>query len=100
MNTKKQSPAKQTPVHAIRRGETMASISLGQSNCGYVYFQFSLSRAWKSMSTGKEAHGNSFFDTNEEDLIQVIREASAWIRAKLQMNLNAQMPATQVEPEE
>ena len=88
MNEKKKSNTKNKPEHVVRQGEATAVINLRQSNAGYAYYDFSLSRCWSSLSTAKEAHGVSFFDKHEEDLIKVIREASAWIRAKLQGNLS------------
>ena len=80
---KKQAAPKQKPEHVIRRGEVAATIDLRQSNCGYVYYGYSLGKSWRSMTTGKETHGSSFFAKNEEDIIQVVREASAWIREKM-----------------
>jgi hypothetical protein len=88
MNDKKKTSGKNKPEHVVRRGEVAAEVCLKQSNSGYAYFDFSLSRCWNSMATGKEAHGNSFFEKHEDDLIQAIREASAWIRVKLQGNLS------------
>jgi hypothetical protein len=92
MNDKKTTNSKSQPEHVVRCGEVMATICLRQSNAGYAYYDFSLGRCWRSMATGKEAHGNSFFNKNEEDLIQAIREASAWIQARLQ-RVPSQQPA-------
>ena len=61
MNEKKKT-AKQKPEHEIRCGVVTASIYLRQSNCGFPYYDFSLSRVWESVTTGKQAHGTSFFD--------------------------------------
>jgi len=41
------------PVHVIRDGAIAASIWLKQSPTGYYYYDYSLSRSWKSASTGK-----------------------------------------------
>ena len=82
MSDKKQTNIKQKPEHEISCGTVIASIYLRQSNCGFPYYDFSLSRTWKSMTTGKPAHGTSFFDKNETDLIQAIRKACTWVRDK------------------
>ena len=84
MTGKKQNNGKQVAVHTIRCGEVTASIYLRQSNAGFAYYDFSLGRCWKSMGTGKESHGSTFFVKNEQDLVQAIREASEWLREKMQ----------------
>ncbi|OHB65850.1 MAG: hypothetical protein A2V70_16665 [Planctomycetes bacterium RBG_13_63_9] len=88
MNDKKKASDKNQPEHVIRSGEVRAVICHRQSNAGYAYLDFSLSRCWNSMATGKEAHGNSFFDRHEDDLIRAVREAAAWIRTNLQSNFS------------
>ncbi len=75
---------KQKPVHTIRHGEAVASIVPMQSNSGYTYHTFKLTHCWTSMTTGKEAHSDSFFPKHEDDIILCVREAAAWIRLKLQ----------------
>jgi hypothetical protein len=84
MNDKKKANVKQTPEHIIRCGEVTAEIHLRQSNAGYPYRDFVLTRTWNSMSTGHEARGSSFFDRNEQDIIQAVRETVTWIRQHLQ----------------
>lgn len=98
MINKKPTSAKQTPVHVIRCGEVAASIYVRQSNAGYAYFDFVLSRCWTSMASGKEAHGNSFFDRNEQDLTCAIHEATDWIRSKLQPSLGDQPLTSEDNP--
>ena len=84
MNEKKKSnQTKQKPEHTIRHGEVTASIYMRQSNCGYPYYDFALTRSWKSMTTGKEAHGTTFFVKNRQDLVKVINEASNWIHQRM-----------------
>jgi len=80
---KKQTTPKKKPEHVVQRGGVIGSIHLRQSNCGFPYFDFSLSRTWKSAATGKDSHGSTFFDRNEEELLEVIREICAWIRRKM-----------------
>ena len=67
------------PVSVIRKGAIAASIWQRQSPSGYAYFDFSLSRSWKSKSTDKTGYSLNFFETNEADLVEVIQKASAWI---------------------
>ncbi len=97
MNDKKKTTAKNKAEHTIRCGEVTAAIYLRQSNAGFVYFDFVLGRAWRSQTTGTEAHGSSFFEKNEQDLIRAVKEASAWIRTKVQSDLpNQQSDAERV----
>ena len=67
------------PVSVIRKGAIAASIWQRQSPSGYAYFDFSLSRSWKSKSTDKTGYSRNFFETNDADLVEVIQKASAWI---------------------
>lgn len=67
------------PVNVIRRGAIAASIWRRQSPSGYAYFDFSLSRSWKSMSSDKTGYSKNFFDRNVPELQEVIEEASRWI---------------------
>ena len=78
--TKKAAGEKGTkPVHVVRIGAIAASIWLRQGQNGYAYYDFTLSRSWKSMNTGKEGYSTTFFERNAEDLTRVISEAAAWI---------------------
>ena len=81
--TKKNQPEGESvdPVHVVRKGAIAASIWQRQSPSGFGYFDFSLSRSWKSMSTEKTGYSKSFFESNQADLIEVIQLASAWITA-------------------
>lgn len=67
------------PVIVIRKGAIAASVWQRQSPSGYGYFDFSLSRSWKSKSTEKTGYSRNFFETNDGDLVEVIQKASAWI---------------------
>ena len=82
MTDKKPTANRQKPVHTIRCGEVVVCIYRRQSNGGYVYHDFVLGRCWRGVSTGKEAHGGTFFEKNEEDLVRAIREASTWLRER------------------
>jgi hypothetical protein len=67
------------PIVVIRKGAIAASVWRRQSPSGYAYYDYSLSRSWKSMSTEKQGYSKNFFETNEADLVEVIAKASAWI---------------------
>ena len=67
------------PVFVVRRGAVAASIWKRQSPSGFAYFDYSLSRSWKSMSTDKTGYSKNFFDTNLSQLQEVVNEASEWI---------------------
>lgn len=76
---KKKAVGIETPVHTIRAGAVGASIWRRQSPAGYVYFDFSLTRSWKSLSSGNTGYSKNFFAKNHEELLQVIQQASQWI---------------------
>ena len=67
------------PVQTVREGAVAASIWRRQSPSGYAYYDFSLSRSWKSMSSGKTGYSKNFFEHNREELVRVIEKAAAWI---------------------
>ncbi len=78
--TKKKRPAAiETPVHTIRSGAVAASIWRRQSPAGYVYFDYSLTRSWKSLSSGNTGYSKNFFSKNQQELLQVIDQATKWI---------------------
>ena len=86
MATKKQTTAKQTLVHTIRVGEIVADIHRRQSNAGFSYYDYTLSRQF-AMATGRQATGTSFFDRSEHDILEAVRAASAWIRERVQSDI-------------
>lgn len=67
------------PAHTVREGAIAASIWLRQSPSGFPYYDFTLSRSWKSMSTGRTGYSKSFFDRNKAELLNVIELAVSWI---------------------
>jgi len=67
------------PAHTVRRGAIAANIWRRHTKAGAEYFDFSISRAWKSESSGKQGYSTNFFARNESELLEVIQEASAWI---------------------
>lgn len=77
------------PVHVVRKGAVAASVWQRQSPSGYAYYDFSLSRSWKSMSSDKMGYSRNFFETNQTDLIEVIQKVSAWITEKRESEKNS-----------
>lgn len=77
------------PVQVVRKGAIAASIWRRQSPSGFAYYDFSLSRSWKSMSSEKTGYSRNFFETNQTDLIEVIAKASAWIIEKRESEKNS-----------
>ena len=72
------------PVQVIRHGAIAASVWKRQSPSGFAYYDFTLSRSWKSLGTGKAGYSKSFFGANEAELVEVIQKASAWIASQPQ----------------
>lgn len=69
----------ETPVHMIREGDVAASIWRRMSPAGYEYFDFSLCRSWKSLSTASTGSSKNFFAKNQDEIIKVVAQASRWI---------------------
>lgn len=67
------------PVHVVRVGAVAASIWLRRSSAGSPYFEFSLSRSWKSLTSGKTGYSKDFFSRNRTELVSVVEKAAAWI---------------------
>lgn len=80
MKGKSKSSAAKTPEHVIKCGQVAAHIHRRQSNTGFSYLDFSLNRSWTSQATGKAQSGSSFFDYNEADLVEAVRQVCRWIR--------------------
>lgn len=76
---KKKAASTETPVHTIRAGSVAASIWRRQSPSGYVYFDFSLARSFKSLSSGNTGGSRNFFARNRHELTEVIDQACRWI---------------------
>lgn len=86
MSDKKKTNGKSEPEHVVCSGEVRATITMRQSNSGYCYLDFPLTRQWAARASGKQATGNSFFEKHEEDLVDAVRQACLWIRNRLQNN--------------
>lgn len=72
-------PETAEPVHTVREGAVAASIWQRQSLSGYAYYDFSLSRSWKSMSSDKTGYSKNFFSRNREEILRVVEKACDWI---------------------
>ena len=83
MTNKQQTNSKQVPIKVLVFGEITASVFEKQSLTGYRFYDYELARVWKSMSTKREAHGNSFFERNLDDIVAAARAASACIHTML-----------------
>jgi hypothetical protein len=82
LEPKKKKKPTETPVHTIREGSVAASIWLRQSPAGFAYYDFSLTRSWKSLSSGNTGSSKNFFARNQKELAVVINKACAWIIAQ------------------
>lgn len=82
-NTKSKEKAqngKTDPIKTIRNGAIAASIWKRQTPTGFEYLDFSLSRSWKMKSGEKQGYSQSFFEKNEEALVDVITQVCDYIR--------------------
>lgn len=70
---------KNQPVKMVRYGAIAASIWQRQAQGGYAYFDFTISRSWKSQNGEKAGYSQNFFETNCDALVRCVQEASAWI---------------------
>jgi hypothetical protein len=67
------------PIKTFRNGAVGGSVWLKQSNTGYWYYDLSLSRSWKSMTSGKEGYSSNFFERNRADLHATIDDCCDYI---------------------
>ena len=81
------------PIKMIRHGAVAASIWRRQSPSGFEYFDFSLSRSWKTQKSGREGYSPNFFANNETELLATVNEAASWIAGQ-QASLPAEQEAT------
>ena len=70
------------PAKVVRYGAVAASIWKRQGPNGFEYFDFSLSRSWKSQTTEREGYSSNFFARNQVDLAKTVEEASEWIESQ------------------
>ena len=81
------------PVQVIRDGAIAASIWQRQGPSGYAYYDFTLSRSWKSVSSGRTGYSKNFFSRNSEELLSVIHKATEWIAEREPQQAAAQSEA-------
>ncbi|BBO34329.1 hypothetical protein [Lacipirellula parvula] len=79
ISSERKSQEPRDPVHIIREGAIAASIWKRQGPSGFAYFDFTLSRSWKSASTERTGYSKNYFSRNVEELISVSRKAADWI---------------------
>jgi hypothetical protein len=80
LDAKKKKPiVAETPVHTIREGAVAAAIWRRQSPSGFAYYDFSLTRSWKSLSSGNTGYSRNFFSCNRAELRNIIDKASQLI---------------------
>lgn len=79
------------PIHVIREGAISASIYRRQSPSGYAYLDFSLTRSWKTQTSGKTGCSTNYFALNRNELVAAIDSAAAWIDKN--DNLEAAVPS-------
>jgi hypothetical protein len=94
MTEKKQTAKKQQPVHVIHAGEATggvtAEVYIFQSNTGFPYLGYTISRRWNSRATGKETTGVIFFENSSNALVDVVQKVAEWLRTEGQAVLAAE----------
>jgi hypothetical protein len=80
-------------AHTIRDGAIAASVWKRQSQTGFPYFEFSLSRSYASISSGKKGYRSNFFARNKEQLVKVVSEACDWCAQHEQENFSDKLAA-------
>ncbi len=78
--TKNRKGNSQKPIKTFRVGAIAANVWKRQTSTGFEYLDFSLSRSWKLKSGEKEGYSTSFFHNNEDALLDVVEQASEFIR--------------------
>ena len=80
MNDKDKKKDGPKPIRTFRRGAIAANVWKRQTATGFEYLEYSLSRSWKTKDGKKEGYSSNFHDRNVDQLIEVIHEATAFIR--------------------
>lgn len=95
---KSKSPSEsRKPVKTFRSGAVGASVWMKQSNTGLIYYDFSLSRSWKSFASGKEGYSANFFDANRDEVKAVVDQCCDYIEELGRAGLSDFPPETQVK---
>jgi hypothetical protein len=93
MNGKRKSTTKQSVIHTITIGSCSAIIELKASNSGYKFLTYRIVRSFVT-STNRTNSSACLFESNEQDVIDTVRAASAWIRANAKAVLAGEWPAS------
>jgi hypothetical protein len=86
-------------LHVFSSGEVRCTLKERQSNSGFVYPDFELTRQWSSQVTGRQATGSTFFLKHADDLIKVIQQSAAWLREDYPSSTTADADQTSENPE-
>lgn len=71
--------ATKAPMKVIREGAIAASIWERQGVNG-TFYEYTLSRSWKSQDGAKSGYSTNFTARNAEQLVKVIEQATQYIR--------------------
>lgn len=80
-------------VHTVRDGAIAANIWKRQSQTGFPYFEFSLSRSYASVTSGKKGYRSNFFARNKDQLLKVVDQACDWCAENEQENFSEKAAA-------
>ena len=83
-------------VETVRDGAIAANIFVGQSNDGFSYHYFRLSRAWKSTKQNSEGYSDRFFSRNAQAIAEVASRAATRCE-QLDAELEASRPKEPVQ---
>ena len=75
--TETESSNSKAPAKVIRNAGIAASIWQRTNGKGETYFDFSISRSWKSDDGA--GYSQNYFARNKDDLLKTIEEACVWI---------------------
>ena len=79
---KKKNDTGHETLHTIQKGQVVATVELRQSNAGFSYKQFTLTRKWQTRSSGKSSTSTGFFEQHEDEIVDAVRTACAFIRER------------------
>lgn len=81
MSSKK---AQNNIVHTVQVGPIVIDILRGSTTDSHSYLYYQPTRAWRPASGTRENFSPRFYDRNEKDFTEAIKEASKWIRSNPQ----------------
>ena len=71
-------------IHTVQIGPIVIDILRGSTMDGHSYLYYQPTRAWRPASGTRENFSPRFYDRNEKDFTEAIKEASKWIRSNPQ----------------